>query len=244
MVLIDGQLMLDEGDNSKQAYYDEQYEFESASEFESEFEEHDGAGGFVFSKIFDGRPYAYPFEIHRDKAPQSFSSLDEIDSYFTTHDNEFIFDCDMCRPGQMSDFNCSVSGAMKSCEIYIACEGGDTETYNFDPALMGKITIDGVSDNLDNYPETYYISQVDGHEDKIYVSQIASLITGSKDGAMLGFEVGDFLALAGTYLSPCLPDFDSMKFAKEKITFNDAGLIQLNLVVLYFKIHNVIHQRD
>ena len=31
------------------------------------------------------------------------------------------------------------------------------------------------------------------------------------------------LALAGTYLSPYLPDFDSMKFAKEKITFNDAG---------------------
>ena len=67
MVLIDGQLMFDEGDNSKQAYYDEQYYFESASEFESEFNEHDGAGGFVLSKVFDGEPYAFPFEIQREK---------------------------------------------------------------------------------------------------------------------------------------------------------------------------------
>ena len=73
----------------------------------------------------------------------------------------------------------------------IACEGGRDTNFDPDPALMGKITIDGVSDNLDNYPETLYFT-VDGHEDKIYVSQNASLITGSKDGAMLGFEVGDF----------------------------------------------------
>ena len=177
------------------------------------------------------------------KVPLSFNSLDEIDSYFTTHHNEFIFDCEIGRPGELSGFYCTGEGATKSCKIDVSCEGGTSEFYNFDAATIGKISIDEYAYNYNSYPETYYLAKVDGHEDKIYVSQNASLISGSKDGAMLGLEVGDFLALAGTYLSPCLPDFDSMKFAKEKITFNESCMIQLSLVELYFKIHNVIHQK-
>jgi hypothetical protein len=211
MVLIDGQLMLDEGDNNKQAYYDDQYEFENASEFENQFNEHDGAGGFVFSKLFDEIPYKFPFEIHAEKQVIPFNSISDISSYFSSHLSAFSFDCDLGDKGTLI-----VSGM-----AHITCGDSDPETYSLDSANPGKLIIDESSSNLNNLPEVFYISKVEGDEEMLFVSQDVGLLTGNKAGAKLGYEVGDFSSIDGTYLTPCLPDFESMKFIKEKITFNE-----------------------
>jgi hypothetical protein len=67
LIMVDGQIMLEEGDNNDQAYYEDQYNFENGDEFVEEFQQHEGAGGIIFSRLFEGQRELFPFELAAQK---------------------------------------------------------------------------------------------------------------------------------------------------------------------------------